>query len=156
MNHSILICTYNQRAILAQILESLRRQIKTPKAYEVIIADDCSSDGTDNFVRNLRYPIFLKYVRADSNMGRAPNRDRGFRKAMGRWVICIDGDMVPDPNFIESYARAWEEFHEAACVGSYRYPDGSKIDSWQQYFLSRGRLPMGRGAQLPGKYFTRG
>jgi glycosyltransferase involved in cell wall biosynthesis len=156
ISYSILISTYNQKVILGQSLESLRRQIKNPKVYEVIIADDCSTDGTDEFVKRLRYPIFLKYARAESNQGRARNRDRGFQKAMGRWVICLDGDMVPGRNFIEAYAHAWEEHPDAVLVGGFQSPAGWKVSPTQRYFLTRGRLAMERGARIPGRYFTSG
>jgi len=154
ISYSILICAYNQKDILRETLDTLRRQIKNPKAFEIIIADDCSTDGTDDFVRKLRYPIFLKYVRAESNQGRARNRDRGFKKVMGQWVICLDGDMMPEPDFIEAHVRARAEYPDSVCLGGLRFPTGRAIAPWQKYLFTRGRITLGRGERLPGKYFT--
>ncbi len=156
ISYSIVISAYNQVETLKMALESLRRQIKNPKAFEIVIADDASSDGTADFVRKLRYPIFLKYSRSETNQGRAKNRNRGFEKAAGEWLIFIDGDMVPGPDFIESYLSAWEAFPNGVSLGSYEHPAEWKSSRWHRYLESRGRLGMAPGARVPGKYFTSG
>ena len=154
INYSIVISTFNQVDTLRPALENLRRQIKNPKAFEIIIADDSSIDGTDEFVRKLRYPIFLKYIRSETNQGRAKNRNRGFQKAAGEWVIFIDGDLIPEPDFIESYLRAWNEFPESLILGSWKFPKEWKESRYQTYFATRGRMMMKHGEKVPGKYFT--
>jgi glycosyltransferase involved in cell wall biosynthesis len=156
ISYSIVISVCNQVETLRPALECLRRQIKNPKAFEVIIADDCSSDGTEEFVRRLRYPIFLKYSRSDSTQGRAINRNRGYQKAAGQWIIFLDGDMVPEPDFIDSYLKSWEQFPDSVVIGSWKLPGELKINRWHEYFISRGRLTMSHGDLVPGKYFTSG
>lgn len=154
ISYSIVICAFNQRRTLGLILESIRTQITAPKMFEVVIADDCSDDGTDDFVRKRRYPIFLKYSRCDKNQGRAANRNRGFEKSAGKKIICIDGDMVPGPGFIEAYLSAWEEFPGAVILGSRRLPSEWPNGNFTRYLYSRGRLPMPHGTSLPGRLFT--
>ncbi len=156
ISFSIVISTYNQLETLKLSMESLRRQIRNPKSFEIIIADDCSSDGTDEFVKRQRYPIFLKYSRSDSRQGRAVNRNRGFQKAAGQWIIFLDGDMVPQADFIDAYFNSWDEFPDSVVIGSWAYPSGWKISPWQKYLASRGRLVMSHGAKVPGKYFNSG
>jgi glycosyltransferase involved in cell wall biosynthesis len=156
ISYSIVISTYNQKYTLKLALESLSRQIKTPKIFELIIADDASTDGIDEFIKKLRFPIFLKYIRSDENLGRSKNRNRGIEKAMGKQVILFDGDMVPEDGFIEAYMRAWDEFPSGVILGSWRAPDNTNNSRWQKYQLSRGRLGMSRGQNVPGKYFTSG
>jgi glycosyltransferase involved in cell wall biosynthesis len=58
IKYSILIITYNQKDILARALRSLAAQIKNPKIFEIVIADDCSTDGTGEYVKKQRLPIF--------------------------------------------------------------------------------------------------
>jgi len=156
INYSIVISVYNQVETLRLTLESLRRQIKNPKVFEVIIADDFSGDGTEEFVKKLRYPIFLKYSRSSSTQGRANNRNRGYQKAAGQWIIFLDGDMVPEPNFIDIYLNSRDKFPDTVVIGSWKFPNGQKIDHWQKYLASRGRLSMAHGDAIPGKYFTSG
>jgi glycosyltransferase involved in cell wall biosynthesis len=154
ISYSIVICIFNQKQTLGMILDSLREQIKQPKIFEIVIADDGSTDGTGEFVKKLRYPIFLKYARAESNQGRAVNRNRGFEKASGKKVICIDGDMAPGPGFMEAYFCAWDEFPSAVILGARRPPPNWEKDRLTKYLYSRGRLPMTHGAQLEERLFT--
>jgi GT2 family glycosyltransferase len=156
ISYSIIICTYNQKITLQGILESLRRQIKNPKLYEIVITDDGSNDGTDDFVKKLRFPIFLKYIRSESSIGRSANRNRGFQRAAGQSIIFIDGDMIPSPDFIESYHAAWRDYPDSVCVGSWKLPDEWNPTPYLRYLGSRGRLQFSSGARVPGKYFASG
>ncbi len=104
--------------------------------------------------RRQRYPIFLKYIRSESSLGRAANRNRGFQRASGQWIIFIDGDMIPSPEFIETYHRAWDQFPDAVCIGSWRPPAQLEKIPYLRYLGTRGRLTMKRGQRVPGKYFT--
>jgi glycosyltransferase involved in cell wall biosynthesis len=156
ISYSIVVTTYNQKDTLKLALDSLSKQIKFPKAFEVIITDDASSDSIDEMIKKLRFPIFLKYISSEKNIGRSRNRNRGLQKAVGQQIIFIDGDMVPDDSFIESYIKAWQQFPESVILGSWKPRPDLKISRWQRYFLSRGRLAMKQGARVPGKYFTSG
>lgn len=156
ISYSILIVTYNQKETLGKILYSLKRQIKNPKMFEIVIADDCSDDGTEIFVKKLRLPIFLKYTRAANNVGRSIIRNMGFQKTAGRKVIFLDGDMVPGPDFIESFLGSWDRHPGAVILGSWRNPPEWGSDRLYRYLSSRGRLAEESETQVPGKYFTSG
>ena len=154
IDYSIVICTFNQKQTLGMALDTLRIQIKQAKIFEIVITDDCSTDGTDEFIKKLRYPIFLKYSRGEKNQGRAVNRNRGFEKASGKKVICIDGDMVPGPGFIEEHLGGWGEFPSAVILGGRRFPPDMEMDRLAKYSYSRGRLAMPHGAKIPERLFT--
>lgn len=156
IRYSILIVTYNQKESLRRILDSLARNIKDPKLFEVVIADDCSGDGTEEFVKKTRFPIFLKYIRSPKNVGRSIIRNSGFEKTAGEKVIFLDGDMVPGPNFMGSLMASWEDFPDAVVMGSWRYPPQWKNDGLAGYLASRGRLALKTRGEIPGKYFNSG
>ena len=59
---SICIPTYNRREILLRTLESLNVQTATPDSYEVIVADDGSSDGTPEALAALQTRYRLRCV----------------------------------------------------------------------------------------------
>ncbi|MEE9553644.1 MAG: glycosyltransferase, partial [candidate division Zixibacteria bacterium] len=61
---SIVISVYNQKETLRKAMARLAEQIKNPKDFEVVIADDGSTDGTAEFVKKTRFPIFMKYLQA--------------------------------------------------------------------------------------------
>lgn len=156
ISYSILIVTHNQKDALRRILDSLARSIKNPKLFEVVIADDCSEDGTEEFVKRTRFPIFMKYVRSPENVGRSIIRNSGFEKTAGEKVIFLDGDMVPGPEFISSMMSSWDEFPDAVVLGSWRYPPRWKGRGLDRYLASRGRLAAKTRGQIPGKYFNSG
>ncbi len=154
IEYSIVISTFNQKNTLAKILDSLARQISSPKIFEVIITDDGSNDGTDQFIKGLRFPIFLKYIRSQKSEGRAKNRNKGFEKAVGVWVTFLDGDMIPEANFISTLWAAWNSDLAPVYVGNVKWPKEWRSGRLEKYLYSRGRLSNTDKGQIPGVYFT--
>jgi len=93
-NHtiSIVITSYNQKAFLAETLHSALDQTLTP--YEIIIADDCSTDGSVKMIAGFqdRYPDLIKPLYQKRNLGVSANRSCGFRQAGGNLVTWANGD----------------------------------------------------------------
>lgn len=156
IKYSILIIVYNQREILGRTLRSLASQIKNPKIFEIVIADDCSTDGTGEFIKKQSLRIFLKYIRSDKNVGRSIIRNMGFEKTSGEQVLFLDGDMEPAPNMIDAYLSSWETYPEAVIVGNWKMPQGFQYDRAMQYIMSRGRFKLKSGGPMPGSHFNSG
>lgn len=152
--YSIVISTFNQRETLEKILASLASQVKNPKTFEVVISDDGSTDGTDQLVKKIRFPIFMKFIQAGDNCGRAENRNRGFAKTVGKYVLFLDGDMVPGPDLVESHMTMWDSYPEDTIIGAIKNPPEWKDDSLSRYFYSRGGLSSRNETTLPGRYFV--
>ena len=62
IKYSILLITYNQKEILSKALKSLAKQVKNPKIFEIVIADDFSTDGTDEFVTSHWERGFISFL----------------------------------------------------------------------------------------------
>jgi glycosyltransferase involved in cell wall biosynthesis len=99
---SVIICAYNQRELLRQALLSLAQQ--SHDHYEVVIADDGSTDGTSEMVRALEPPYPMHYFWQE-NKGRAAARNLGFRQARGDLLLFLDGDMIADPCLLEEHIK---------------------------------------------------
>jgi GT2 family glycosyltransferase len=156
IKYSILIITYNQKDILARALRSLAAQIKNPKIFEIVIADDCSTDGTGEYVKKQRLPIFLKYIKSDKNVGCSIIRNMGFEKTSGEQVLFLDGDMEPAPDMMEAYVSSWESYPESVILGSWQRPYDFKYDRAMKFVMSRGRFRIKSGSPIPGHYFNSG
>jgi GT2 family glycosyltransferase len=156
IKYSILIITHNQKEILARTLRSLASQIKNPQIFEIVIADDCSADGTGDFVKRQRLRIFLKYIRSEKNVGRSIIRNMGFEKTSGEQVLFLDGDMEPAADMLDTYLSSWESYSEAVIVGNWRMPRGFQYDRSMEYILSRGRFRLKSGGPIPGSHFNSG
>ncbi len=94
------IPTYNQQKYLGEAVESALSQ-RYPN-LEVIVADDCSSDGTEKLVQAYLSDKRLKYFRNENNIGRVLNyRKLFYEYAAGEWYVNLDGDdYYTDDNFI--------------------------------------------------------
>ncbi len=86
---TIVVLTYNRKEVLGELLQQL--QLIKGQDVEVVVVDNCSTDGTEEFVR-ANYPAFT-VVRTPVNMG-AVGRNKGMAVARGRYVITIDDDIL--------------------------------------------------------------
>ena len=104
MRCSLLVTTYNWKEALAAVLASVRRQSRLPD--EVIVADDGSRADTRGMLEAQArdFPTALRHVwQEDLGFRAASIRNRAIAASRGDYVICIDGDMVLHPRFVEDH-----------------------------------------------------
>jgi GT2 family glycosyltransferase len=123
---SIVICTHNRAADLSECLDALIPQIKDQA--EVIVVD--SASNAENRVRIVqvagRYgPVKLDCV---DRPGLSLARNRGAQLAVGDWVVFLDDDVVPFPDWFEKLSGVLAAAAPDQVVvggGIYpRWPDG--------------------------------
>lgn len=90
---SVCVVTYNQDKYIRQCLQSLVDQ-ETNFPFEVIVADDCSTDNTAKIVREFseRYPNIIKPVWRERNIGAYENFRLVHDCAISPYVCHMDGD----------------------------------------------------------------
>lgn len=92
---SVLMTAYNIGNFIKQAINSVLDQ-KIEYTYELIIADDCSSDNTKNivkeFIQNHPKGNLIRYYRNEKNLGLIQNSKYIFSLARGRYIAMIDGD----------------------------------------------------------------
>jgi len=98
---SILLATYNWPQALKLCLESLTTQ--TDRDFEIIIADDGSSDSTKQVIEQFKAscPVAVEHLWQE---------DQGFRKTLilnqaiaaahGDYLVFLDGDCIVQPDFV--------------------------------------------------------
>jgi glycosyltransferase involved in cell wall biosynthesis len=90
---SVMVPTYNQEKYLLRAIESILKQ--TYGQIEVIVSDDCSTDRTEDLVRDYMrssHDTRIKYFRNDRNLGILRNYHQTLSRAQGDYVINLDGD----------------------------------------------------------------
>ena len=96
---SVVIPAFNARNFLVRAVESVVCQtgIDPP---EIVLVDDCSTDGTSRVIRDLkaRYPTQIVALSNTVNLGPGGSRNRGFAAASGDWLAILDADdaFAPD------------------------------------------------------------
>ncbi|WP_027849713.1 glycosyltransferase family 2 protein [Marinospirillum minutulum] len=107
MKISLVITTYNWAEALAVVLDSVINQTVLPD--EVIIADDGSAEPTWKLIKEYKKKLPIPLIHSwqeDKGFRAAMSRNRAFAKSSGDYIIMIDGDMVLDKKFVQSYKDA--------------------------------------------------
>ena len=93
MTVSVIIPTYNRKNIVENAIRSVCAQSFSD--YEIIVIDDGSTDGTNEYLESLNLPI--KIV-SKQNGGVSSARNIGIRNAKGKYIAFLDSDdsWLPD------------------------------------------------------------
>lgn len=135
---SIVLPTYNEAEVIVDLIDALRRQmVGVHKEYEVIVVDDCSSDGTvekveAHFHRDGNVKVV---VRRGMQRGLAASIHEGILLARGERVMVMDSDFNHDPKVTGRMARYAEDYD---MVSGSRFTTGGGMQSplrWWGSFL---------------------
>ena len=107
---------YNRRKELERLYESLLNQ--DYKDFEWLIVDDGSSDGTENYVKNLikENKIRINYVKKE-NGGKPSAYNKGLDYAKGDIFLTIDSDDIFRPNVLGKIVSDFDDILETDIGG---------------------------------------
>ncbi|HRF79964.1 MAG TPA: glycosyltransferase family 2 protein [Flavobacteriales bacterium] len=107
MDISIVVPLVNERESLPHLVEWLHRVLTgMGVAYEVILVDDGSSDGSWEEIQRLAgEDARVKGIRFGRNYGKSPALNEGFIAAQGKVVITMDADLQDDPDEVPELYR---------------------------------------------------
>lgn len=103
---TVCIMTYNQENFIRQCLQSLVDQ-DTEFYFDIIVADDCSTDGTPKIVQEFadKYPGVVKPILHEKNIGAFKNFVFVHEQATGQYVAHMDGDDYALPGKLQAQAE---------------------------------------------------
>src|SRR5436190_2043970 len=87
---SILIVSWNTRALTEACLDSLPAALADGETYEVIVVDNASTDGSQELLRE-RAEVTL--VVNDRNVGYAAAVNQAYERSTGRYVLLLNSDI---------------------------------------------------------------
>ncbi len=89
---SVVLLTYNHAPYVVEALRSVQAQDLTG-AWEVLVADDCSPDGTGELARlSAEDDPRVRVLETSENLGMQGNLRRALKQARGRYVAFLEGD----------------------------------------------------------------
>jgi glycosyltransferase involved in cell wall biosynthesis len=92
---SVVIPAYNEASTIEQLVARVRA---VPLEKEIIVVDDCSTDGTGEKLEEITPRYALRVLSHEKNQGKGAALRTGFAHARGDIVIIQDADLEYDPN----------------------------------------------------------
>lgn len=154
---SIIVTTYNQEAYIAQTLDSILMQ-NTNFDYEVIVADDASTDGTKQIIEQYAscFSAITLLARTE-NLGISKNWYGALMQAKGEFVTTLEGDDYwVDCNKIQKQVDFLAENPQYVGVSHFRSmeDDAGKVYTFFTYEAKKTNHPFTVEDFLKGKSFS--
>ena len=123
MDLSVIVASYNTSKLLQACLESIYATTRGLE-FEVIVVDDCSTDGSPEMVRMLFPQVHL--IVNPQNMRYAKTNNVGLKAARGRYGLLLNSDVEVHPGAFSGLVAFMDLHPEAAAAGPKLIsPDGS-------------------------------
>lgn len=105
---SIITVAYNSALYIQKCLNSLRDQ--TFNDFEIIFINNGLQDGSMEIVQDYRNVFDIKIIEQPQNIGFAAANNIGANLAQGEWIILLNADAYPEPNWLEQLIKAAEDY----------------------------------------------
>ncbi|HEY7349255.1 MAG TPA: glycosyltransferase family 2 protein [Ktedonobacterales bacterium] len=98
MEVSVIIPVYNEKATIQRVIEMVQQ---TPYSKEIIIVDDCSTDGTRAILEQSAWPENVHIYYHAKNMGKGAGVRTGVQHATKEVIVIQDADLEYDPKDLD-------------------------------------------------------
>lgn len=112
---SVLIPVYNNRDLTVACIETLLAGTEaTP--YEIVVVDNASTDGVTKWLEKRRGQLTL--LVNPQNVGYARANNQAAQAARGRYLVLLNNDTVPEPNWLDALVQTAESDEAVGVVGA--------------------------------------
>jgi glycosyltransferase involved in cell wall biosynthesis len=117
MDVTVAICTWNRAQSLDATLAHLCKLRVPPQTkWELVVINNRSTDNTEEVIGRYNSLLPLRAV-VEHQQGISHSRNRVLAEAKGDLLLCIDDDVLVDPDWLQAYQRAAADWPEAAYFG---------------------------------------
>ena len=89
---SIIIVTYNSKEDIFNCIDSIQKSTCMP--YEIIIVDNDSSDGTQNYLREVEKQYHIRIIFNSRNLGFSVSTNQGIKASHGEYLVLLNPDTI--------------------------------------------------------------
>jgi glycosyltransferase involved in cell wall biosynthesis len=145
---SVLIASHNRSELLQRCLDSLCGQTAGPGAFEVIVADDGSPDGTAAMVEGFDAPFPLRLLRLEQG-GKSAALNAAVGAADGAICLFLDDDIIAAPELVGEHIAAHRREPTTLGIGGITQQP-IDADDWYAHAFAQGwnehfeEKPLGR------------
>ena len=134
---SIVIPHWNGKHFLQPCLDSLRAQ--THPNIEVIIVDNASSDGSQEYIKTAYPEVIL--IELSENLGFTGACNIGMEKASGEIISLLNNDTEVEPNWVAEIVSAFDRHPDVGMIASKMllFNERDKIHTTGDFFTTDGR-----------------
>jgi GT2 family glycosyltransferase len=124
---SVVVINWNGKCHLEQNLSSVLSQ--TYSDFEVIVVDNGSTDGSQEYIRN-NFPS-VRLICLDKNYGFCKGNNEGIKAAHGDYIVLLNNDTVVEPDWLQNlYNAAVSDNDIGICASKMLlYSDKKLLDS---------------------------
>ena len=115
---SVIIPLFNEVDTIKRLILSLQDQSMPSDEYQVIAVDDCSTDGTREYLQSLNFKGNFKLIVQKENLGLSSGRNRGIEASDSDILLFIDGDMEVGHDWVASHTLPIENGEWDGSLGS--------------------------------------
>lgn len=119
---SIIITNFNNKNFLGRAIRSCLKQSLDPSKYEIIVVDDCSTDGSQDVLTGYKDEVIA--IVLDQNVGVAQASNIGIKQAIGRFIIRVDSDDYINEHTLLMMTEILDKNHNIGFV----YSDHFRVD----------------------------
>ena len=133
---SIVIPVFNESTLILELVKQVRSNVGliTPD-YEIVLVDDGSVDETWNLITNeAGNDLRVKGIRFSRNFGHHYAITAGLQKAIGEWVVVMDGDLQDRPEVIPDLYKKAQDGYDVVFVSRQNRPEKFHYKILQKIF----------------------
>lgn len=151
---TLIVSAYNEASIIGEKIANSLSLDYPPEQLEVLVVSDCSSDGTDEIVRNVKDPR-VKLIRMPERGGKTVGLNAAVREAKGEILVFSDANAIYLQDALLLLARNFADPAVGAAVGESTYSEaeaGADKDEglYWKYEVAIKRLETALGSTVGG------
>ena len=150
---NIVIPCYNVEEVIEKCLRSLSSQVYPKNKYHCYFVNDASTDNTAEILDSFNNNEQITVIHHEKNLGLSSARNTGINKCNADFIAFLDGDMVVENDWIESFLPYFNK-NTIAVMGDNIPPTDLKLNPVEKYYFGniRGARQFNDGDNISLQY----